>query len=94
MPMKAKKVPLRQCIACRAQKPKRELLRIVRDPQGVLSFDAKGKASGRGAYLCVSPACLQRAIKNKLFQRHLDTEPDPELLARLRDLLGDEDSQA
>ncbi len=91
--MKAKKIPQRQCIACRTNKPKRELLRIVRNPQGILSFDAKGKVSGRGAYLCASTACLQRAIKSKLFQRHLSAEPSQELLAQLHNLLGYDDSE-
>lgn len=93
MPMKARKIPQRQCIACRTQKPKRELLRIVRNPQGVLSFDAKGKVSGRGAYICASTACLQKAIKNKLFQRHLSADPDQGLVAQLQNLLGYDDPE-
>lgn len=91
--MKAKKVPLRQCIACRAQKPKRELIRIVRNPDGVLLYDSRGKVSGRGAYLCASPACLQRAIKNKLFSRQLNAEPERELLTQLEYLLGNDEHQ-
>lgn len=87
---KVKKVPLRQCIACRTQKPKRELMRIVRNPEGVLLFDSKGKMSGRGAYLCVSHECLHKAVKNKLFSRHLDADLGPELLAQLESLTGDD----
>jgi hypothetical protein len=87
---KIKKVPLRQCIACKSQKSKRELLRIVRNPDGVLLYDPKGKMSGRGAYLCVSSACLQRAVKNRLFLRHLQVDLDPELLAKLESLIGDD----
>lgn len=91
--MKAKKVPLRQCIACRTQRPKRELLRIVRTPDGVLQFDPKGKMSGRGAYLCVSLACLRKALKNKQFTRHLQVEPDAALVNQLEYLLGDDPDQ-
>lgn len=91
--MNKKKVPLRQCIACRSQKNKRELLRIVRNPDGELLFDAKGKLSGRGAYLCASAQCLQKAVKGKLFKRHLDTELDPSLLAQLEELVGDDSPQ-
>jgi len=90
---KIKKVPLRQCISCRTQKTKRELLRIVRNPEGSLLYDAKGKMSGRGAYLCLSSDCLKKAVKNKLFNRHLKAELEPELLAQLERLTGDDDLQ-
>lgn len=87
---KTRKIPLRQCIACRQQRPKRELVRIVRDPHGKLLFDPKGKTSGRGAYLCVSSQCLGAALKGKLFKRHLNVEPSPELVERLESLIGDD----
>ena len=86
---KIKKIPMRQCIACRTQRPKRELVRIVRNNQGQLLFDHKGKLPGRGAYLCVSANCLHRAVKENLFARHLDTKPDAALLAELENLIGD-----
>lgn len=84
--MKTKRVPLRRCIACRSQLPKRELLRIVRTPEQKLVFDARGKISGRGAYLCGKRSCLDKAVKHKLFLRHLDLNPDEELLAALEEL--------
>lgn len=87
---KTKKLPLRQCIACRTQKPKRELLRIVRTPDSELLFDNRGKLSGRGAYLCVSSECLKKTVKNKLFKRHLDAEPDAALLSQLEGLISDD----
>jgi len=65
-------------------------MRIVRSPEGSLFFDSRGKASGRGAYLCVSSACLRKAVKNRLFARHLDVEPDAKLLAQLESLIGDD----
>lgn len=87
---KVRKVPLRQCIACRSQRPKRELMRIVRTREGQLLLDYKGKLPGRGAYICVSADCLHKAVKENLFFRHLDKKPDAALLAELENLLGDQ----
>lgn len=69
-----KKIPLRQCLGCREMKPKRELLRVVRSPQGTVGLDRSGKAPGRGAYLCASPECLQKAIRSKVLARALDVQ--------------------
>ena len=60
-----KKIPVRRCVGCNAQKPKRELVRIVRSPEGDVGVDLTGKKSGRGAYLCPSAACLAKARKAK-----------------------------
>ena len=62
---KVKKIPERQCLGCNEHKPKRELLRVVRDPEGNISLDFNGKKSGRGAYICPSAACLKKARKSK-----------------------------
>ena len=62
---KVKKIPERQCLGCNEHKPKRELLRVVRDPEGNVSLDFGGKKSGRGAYICPSAACLKKARKSK-----------------------------
>ena len=69
-----KKIPMRQCIGCRTQKPKKELIRVVRSPEGEISLDFKGKANGRGAYLCPNPVCLKKAVKAKALSRALDCE--------------------
>ena len=58
-----KKIPMRQCVGCREMRPKRELVRVVRSPEGVISLDFKGKAPGRGAYLCPNADCLKKAKK-------------------------------
>ena len=68
-----KKIPMRQCVGCREMKPKRELLRVVRSPEGEIGLDSKGKAPGRGAYVCSDTACLKRAIKSKALERGLNT---------------------
>ena len=69
-----KKIPMRQCLGCREMKPKRELIRVVRSPEGEISLDFKGKATGRGAYICPAPACLKQAIKAKALERAFSTQ--------------------
>ena len=69
-----KKRPMRQCLGCREMKPKRELIRVVRSPEGEISLDFKGKAPGRGAYICPAPACLKQAIKAKALERAFSTQ--------------------
>ncbi len=64
-----KKMPLRQCVGCREMKEKRELIRVVKSPEGEVSLDFKGKKPGRGAYLCPDPACLARARKSRALER-------------------------
>ena len=67
--MQQKKIPMRQCLGCREMKPKKELIRVVRSPEGEISLDFKGKANGRGAYICPNAACLQKAIKGRALER-------------------------
>lgn len=74
-----KKIPMRQCLGCREMKPKRELIRVVRSPEGSISIDMKGKAPGRGAYICPNAECLKRAIKSKAISRAFDIEIPQEI---------------
>ena len=67
--MKSKKGPLRQCIGCGEMKAKSEMMRVLKDAQGEITLDVTGRKNGRGAYLCVSEACLQSARKNKGLER-------------------------
>ena len=67
-----KKIPMRQCLGCREMKPKRELIRVVRSPEGAISLDFKGKANGRGAYVCPEMSCLKKAMKSKALDRCLE----------------------
>ncbi len=78
-----KKIPQRQCMGCRERKEKRELIRVVRSPEGAISLDFRGKAPGRGAYICPKPDCLKRAIKSKSLERSLDTPIPQEIYHRL-----------
>ncbi|GCE13450.1 RNase P modulator RnpM [Tengunoibacter tsumagoiensis] len=70
---KPKHLPMRTCIACRQMKSKRELLRVVRTPDGHVQIDATGKKSGRGAYLCAKLSCWQKALKEKRLENELET---------------------
>ncbi len=64
--MAVKKIPMRTCIACRCEKPKKELIRIVKNKDGVFSVDRTGKLSGHGAYICNEKACYEKLINKKL----------------------------
>ena len=86
-----KRVPLRQCLGCREMKPKPELVRVVRSPEGAVSVDLRGKAPGRGAYVCRSAACLKKALRSKAIGRALDVEIPPEIYDTLTKQLEEED---
>ncbi|HHW08863.1 MAG TPA: YlxR family protein [Firmicutes bacterium] len=90
--MKKKKLPERTCVGCRQVKAKKELLRVVRDPLGVISIDPTGKRAGRGAYICPSPACLEKAIAGKRLERALERPIDAALLETLKEQLAVEPS--
>ena len=72
MPLKPRKIPMRMCVGCREMKPKRELIRVVRSPEGQVSLDSTGKKPGRGAYVCFNPDCLKRALKQGQLSRQLE----------------------
>lgn len=82
-----RKVPLRKCIACQERRDKRELLRIVRTPAGDVEVDETGKKAGRGSYICVSDACLQKALKNKSFERALQVKIKGDLSDQLAEII-------
>jgi len=81
--MKQRKVPLRKCVACQQMMPKRELIRVVRTPEGEIEIDLKGKKSGRGAYLCGKRSCFQLAKKSKALDRALNKPVGPDIYDRL-----------
>ena len=89
-----KKIPMRQCLGCREMKPKPELLRVVRSPEGEISLDLKGKKPGRGAYICRSADCLRRAVKSRALSRALETQIPDKVMERLAETLeADNDGQ-
>ena len=79
-----KKVPMRMCVGCRQMKPKRELLRVVRSPEGEIAIDFTGKKSGRGAYVCREENCLDRAVKQRQLERALGKQIEEDVVAQLR----------
>ena len=81
--MTPKKVPMRMCLGCSEMKPKRELIRVVRSPEGTISLDFRGKASGRGAYVCRSAACLKKAIRARALERAFSVQIPAEIYERL-----------
>lgn len=85
-----KKVPLRQCTGCREMKPKRELIRVVRSPENEISLDFKGKAPGRGAYVCPNMDCLKKAIKSKALERAFNTKIPDEIYQQLEEQMETE----
>ena len=70
--------PVRMCAGCREHSPKKDLIRVVRTPEGGLILDARGKASGRGVYLCRNPECLKKARKSRALERMLSIPVPPE----------------
>ena len=80
-----RKVPMRQCVGCREMKPKKELIRVVRSPEGTVSLDLKGKLPGRGAYVCPDPECLKRARKSRALERAFSAHLPDEVWQALED---------
>ena len=79
-----KKIPQRQCMGCRERRAKRELIRVVRSPEGNVSLDFGGKMNGRGAYICPNSECLKKAIRSKALDRSLEVTIPEEVYARLQ----------
>jgi len=79
-----KKIPMRQCLGCREMKPKRELIRVVRSPEGGVSLDFRGKAPGRGAYICPKAECLKKAMKARALERAFSAQIPDEVYEKLQ----------
>ncbi|MEG0797578.1 MAG: YlxR family protein [Acidaminococcaceae bacterium] len=81
--MKLKKIPQRKCVGCNAMKEKKELIRIVRSPEGEVSIDKTGKKPGRGVYVCPQHACITKAVKERRLEKALETAISAELGMKL-----------
>ncbi|CFX67538.1 Protein of unknown function DUF448 [Syntrophomonas zehnderi OL-4] len=81
---KVRKVPQRMCVGCREMRNKKDLIRVVRTPEGNIELDPTGKRSGRGAYLCPNSECLNQAVKGKRLQKALEQEISSEILDIIR----------
>ncbi|HOA34556.1 MAG: YlxR family protein [Clostridiales bacterium] len=92
--MRVKKQPIRRCTGCGESKPKRELVRVVRSPEGEISIDKTGKKNGRGAYICPNPECLKKAKKAKRLDRSFEMQVPDEIYEQLeKELSTDGDAQ-
>ncbi len=83
--MKEKKIPTRMCTGCGEMKPKSELVRVVRSPEGEISLDLTGRKNGRGSYICKSIACFDKAMKKKAFERAFGVKLSDELAGSIRE---------
>ena len=79
-----KKLPQRTCIGCNTQKDKKDLIRIVKNKDGVISLDKTGKAQGRGAYLCDNTECLEKAIKSRKLEKNFEMKIEDTIYEELR----------
>ncbi len=88
--IKKRKTPLRICTGCRQKKPKKELIRVVRTPEGSVAIDTGGKMPGRGAYICPQQACLKNAVRGKRLDKNLQVTVSEELVSILTEMLEKE----
>ncbi|MDP4179801.1 MAG: YlxR family protein [Bacillota bacterium] len=85
--MKQKKIPLRMCLGCQEMKPKKELIRIVKNKENDISLDTVGKKPGRGAYICNSLPCFEKARKAKKLERAFEAAISEEVYNQLKEQL-------
>jgi len=81
--VRRRKIPMRKCLGCQEMKAKADLVRVVRRPDGSMLVDPGGKVSGRGAYVCPNPACLEKALRGRLLEKALEQELPPDVRERL-----------
>jgi predicted RNA-binding protein YlxR (DUF448 family) len=88
--MKPKKIPLRMCLGCAEMKPKAELIRVVKEPDGTVCLDSTGKKNGRGAYLCPSESCLRRVQRSKRAEKVLECAVPDEVYEAVASALAED----
>lgn len=88
--MKPKKIPMRMCLVCNEMKPKKELIRVVKSPKGEISLDFTGKKSGRGAYICRSVECFNKARKGRRLEKAFSCKIDAGVYDAMAEELGNE----
>lgn len=86
-------MPMRQCVGCREMKPKKELIRVVKSPEGEISLDFKGKKPGRGAYVCGQRECLARARKSKALERAFGIAIPASVYDSLEEQMGEPENE-
>lgn len=88
--MKSVKIPMRMCLGCNEMKPKKELMRVVKSPEGKIILDFTGKKNGRGAYICRSTECFEKARKARRFEKSFSCRIDDSVYEVMLDELGKE----
>jgi predicted RNA-binding protein YlxR (DUF448 family) len=86
--VKVKKIPQRKCVGCGEMKPKKELIRVVRSPEGEISLDLTGKKAGRGAYVCPDKECISKAYKGHRLEKALEKQVNESVYKRLLEELN------
>jgi len=87
--LKTKKIPQRKCVGCDQLKDKKELIRVVRTPEGEITIDVTGKKAGRGAYVCPDKECITKAFKAHRFDRAFEKQIGDDLLKKIMEQLND-----
>lgn len=82
--LKQKKIPMRMCLGCQEMKSKKELIRVVKNKDDEISIDFVGKKPGRGAYICKSISCFEKARKGRRFERAFETSINEEIYELLK----------
>lgn len=88
--MKLKKIPMRMCVGCKELKPKKELLRIVALPTGIIELDRTGRKSGRGVYICNNSECFQKAFDSHGLERSLKRPVSRDVYDAIKEKIGNE----
>ena len=89
-----KKIPMRLCIGCGQNQPKKNMIRVVKSPEQEISLDLTGKKSRRGAYLCKNPSCLAQAMKQHRLERSFSCKISQEVYERMQHVLSESESSA
>lgn len=90
---KVRKIPMRQCLGCNAHKPKKEMIRVVRLPDGGVVLDLKGKVSGRGAYICPDKNCFKKARKSKRIEHTLECEIGEDIYDAMEEMIAEDSAK-
>jgi predicted RNA-binding protein YlxR (DUF448 family) len=88
--VKLKKIPQRKCVGCGEMKSKKELIRVVRSPEGDISLDLTGKKAGRGAYVCPDKECITKAYKGHRLEKALEKQVNDDVYKKLLEELKHE----
>lgn len=84
-----KKIPTRKCVGCGEMRDKKEMIRVIKTPEGEISLDVTGRANGRGAYICNSAECLKKAVKNRGLEKSLKAQIPGDILEQMNKELGE-----